>query len=234
MQMKKFFQAIRQGDLATVRELLEKKPELISDTAKQPPKKDDGQSPLQVALKAGKFDIAEYLLDMGADVNFMEADTCANEWRAPVLHDAINAAVMNCRWNTNSPHGGIEVFSTKENADRAYGILKRMIEMGADVNGKDSYGNSCLWRFCLQARQILPAYNHVEHKLGNDRVVTKELTDDLSGIFLLLKEHGMDMDYIKPNASCKAEELYKEEPIAYFLNLETRRKRKWFTKIIRT
>lgn len=65
-QMKKFFQAIRQGDLATVRELLEKKPELISDTAKQPPKKDDGQSPLQVALKAGKFDIAEYLLDMGA------------------------------------------------------------------------------------------------------------------------------------------------------------------------
>lgn len=232
--MKKLFQAVRQNDLATVRELLEKKPELIACAAKQPTKKDDGQSPLQVALKTGNFDIAQYLLDAGADVNFMEADTCANEWRAPVLHDAINAAVMNCRWNTNSPYGGMEVFSTREKADRAYGILEKMIEMGADVNGKDSYGNSCLWRFCLQARQILPTYNHVQHKLGNDRIVTKELKDDLSRIFLLLKEHGMDMDYVTPNASCKAEELYKEEPLAYFLNLKTRRKWKWFTKSIRT
>ena len=164
--MKKLFQAVRQNDLAAVRELLEKKPELIACAAKQPTKKDDGQSPLQVALKTGNFDIAQYLLDAGADVNFMEADTCANEWRAPVLHDAINAAVMNCRWNTNSPYGGMEVFSTREKADRAYGILEKMIEMGADVNGKDSYGNSCLWRFCLQARQILPTYIHVQHLLG--------------------------------------------------------------------
>ena len=74
--------------------MLDKKPELISCTAKQPPKKDDGQSPLQVALKTGNFEIASYLLDLGADVNFMEADTCCNEWRAPVIHDAIVAAVM--------------------------------------------------------------------------------------------------------------------------------------------
>lgn len=67
--MKKLFQAIRQGNDAAVRALLEKKPELISCTAKQPPKKDDGQSPLQVALKTGRLEIAEYLLDLGADVN---------------------------------------------------------------------------------------------------------------------------------------------------------------------
>lgn len=60
--VKKLFQAIRQGDLETVKELLDKKPELIECTAKQPPKKDDGQSPLQVALKTGNFEIAEYLL----------------------------------------------------------------------------------------------------------------------------------------------------------------------------
>ena len=34
--MKKLFQAIRRGDAAAVRELLEKKPELIACTAKQP------------------------------------------------------------------------------------------------------------------------------------------------------------------------------------------------------
>lgn len=144
--MKKLFQAIRQGNTAAVRELLEKKPELISCTAKQPPKKDDGQSPLQVALKTNRLEIAEYLLDLGADVNFMEAENCASGWRAPVLHDAVNAAVMNSRWSVNSQamYGGIKVFHTREEADRAYLILKRMLDLGADIRGVDSYGNSCV------------------------------------------------------------------------------------------
>ena len=46
--MKKLFQAVRQNDLAAVRELLEKKPELIACAAKQPPKKDDGAFPVAV------------------------------------------------------------------------------------------------------------------------------------------------------------------------------------------
>ncbi|MCT4595158.1 MAG: ankyrin repeat domain-containing protein [Anaeromicrobium sp.] len=39
-----------------------------------PPKKDDGQSPLQVALKTGNFQIADFLIDNGANLNFMEVD----------------------------------------------------------------------------------------------------------------------------------------------------------------
>ena len=54
---------------------------------------------MQVALKTGNTAIASYLLDMGADVNFIEDETCCNAWRTPVLHDAINCAVMSCRWN---------------------------------------------------------------------------------------------------------------------------------------
>lgn len=98
--MKKLFVAIRKGEIETVRELLEKKPELVACTAKQPPKQDDGQSPLQVAIKSGQFEIANILLDGGADVNFMESPDCCNPWRMPALHDAIRAAVMSCRWQT--------------------------------------------------------------------------------------------------------------------------------------
>ena len=216
--MKKLFQAIRKSDIDTVKQLLDKKPELISCTAKQPPIKDEGQSPLQVALKTGNFEIASYLLDLGADVNFMEADTCCNEWRAPVIHDAIVAAVMNSRWNVNSSiYGGIKVFSTKEKADISYQILERMIGMGADVNAKDSYGVSCLWRFCMEARQILPAYNHVQHQVLEDRILTQELKEDLSRIFCMLLKNGMDLDYIAPNFSCSVKELYGEEPLGVFL-----------------
>lgn len=217
--MKKLFQAIRQGNTAAVRELLEKKPELISCTAKQPPKKDDGQSPLQVALKTNRLEIAEYLLDLGADVNFMEAEDCASGWRAPVLHDAVNAAVMNSRWSVNSQamYGGIKVFHTREEADRAYLILKRMLDLGADIRGVDSYGNSCVWRVCLQARQILPAYNRTTRTLGTDRILTPELHEDLTRIFTLLYDRGMETDYIKPGESVTVRGLYKNEPVAQFL-----------------
>ena len=202
--------------------MLEKKPELISCTAKQPPKKDDGQSPLQVALKTDNLEIAEYLLDMNADVNFMESEDCCNEWRAPVIHDAINAAIMNTRWNVNSEimYGGLKVFHSKEEANRAYNILKRIIDMGADVNAADSYGNTCVWRACLQARQILPSYNHQKQELGTDRLLTPELTEDLQKIFTLLYDNGMDIDYIKQNVNMSAKDFYKNEPVAQFLQFD--------------
>jgi 2-keto-3-deoxy-L-rhamnonate aldolase RhmA len=66
-RMKKLFTAIKASDLEAVRQIIEKKPALVNCVAKQPPKKDDGQSPLQVALKTGNCAIAYYLLDMGAD-----------------------------------------------------------------------------------------------------------------------------------------------------------------------
>ena len=72
--MKKLFVAIRQGDLQLVKEILEKNPKLINCTAKQPPKKDDGQSPLQVAIKSGNLHIADYLIDFWADLNFIEIE----------------------------------------------------------------------------------------------------------------------------------------------------------------
>lgn len=217
--MKKLFQAIRQGDDATVRALLKKRPELIACTAKQPPKKDDGQSPLQVALKTNQLEIAKYLLDLGADVNFIEAEDCRSGWRAPVLHDAINAAVMNCRWNINSPalYGGVKVFHTREEADRACTILERMLELGADISAVDSHGNSCVWRVCLQARQILPAYHHNTHTTAKDRILTPELAEDLKRVFTLLYRQGMDIDYIKPGGSATVRTLYKNEPVAQFL-----------------
>ena len=45
----------------------------------------------------------------------------------------------------------------------------RMLDMGADVNALDSYGNSGSIRFALQAKQILPSYNYAEHREGLDQ-----------------------------------------------------------------
>ncbi len=65
--MKKIFTAIRQGKFDEVKSILEKKPELVNCVSGALPKKDHGQSPLQVALKTGKYEIADYLIEHGAD-----------------------------------------------------------------------------------------------------------------------------------------------------------------------
>ncbi|MBQ3394542.1 MAG: ankyrin repeat domain-containing protein [Oscillospiraceae bacterium] len=212
--MKKLFKAIRASDIETVRRLIEKKPELVNCVAKQPPKKDDGQSPLQVALKTSNTAIANYLLDMGADVNFIEDVSCCNEWRTPVLHDAINCAVMCCRWNTNDEYMGFRTFSTKDRASEALATLKRMLDMGADVNAPDSYGNSGLNRFALQAKQILPSYNYMEHREGTDRVFTEELHEDLRGVLQALKDAGADASYRAPNLGYSVRKFCNEGSIS--------------------
>ena len=212
--MKKLFTAIRASNLEMVRQVIEKKPALVNCVAKQPPKKDDGQSPLQVAIKTGNIAIANYLLDMGADVNFIEDESCCNAWRTPVLHDAINCAVMCCRWNTNDKYMGFRVFSTKERAVEALNVLKRMLDMGADVNALDSYGNSGMNRFALQAKQILPSYNYVEHREGTDRVFTEELHEDLRSVLQALKDAGGDEEYWAPNLGYSVRKFCSEGSIS--------------------
>ncbi|EES50807.1 ankyrin repeat domain-containing protein [Clostridium botulinum] len=214
--MKKLFIAIRQGDINTVKILLEKKPELISCTAKQPPKKDHGQSPLQVAIKSGNFEIAEYFLDCGADVNFMEKESCY-EWRMPVLQDAIMAAVMSSRWNTNDDIVGFQEFNSKDKASKSFHVLKRMIDMGADISYCDSYGNSCLVRAILDARQILPTYYYKEDRIADDRIITNELKEDLTQIFDLLFQKGADINETDKRNNKTLYESYIKEPVAQFL-----------------
>ncbi len=213
--MKKLFIAIRQGDIDTVKVLLKKKPELISCTAKQPPKKDHGQSPLQVAIKSGNFKIAEYLLDCGADVNFMESESFY-EWRMPVLQDAIMAAVMSSRWNTNNAIVGFREFNSRENASAAFHVLKRMIDIGAYVSCFDSYGNSCLMRAILDARQILPTYYYKEERISDDRIITDELREDLTRIFDLLLQKGADINETNKRTNKTLSEYYSKEPVANF------------------
>lgn len=216
--MKKLFKAIRDKNLELVSQLISSAPELVNCTAKQPPKKDDGQSPLQVALKTGAYDIAEYLIDHGADLNFMEDASCCNTWRTPVIHDAINAAVMSCRWNTNNPYTGFEVFSTEEKAAYSRQLLEKMLQLGADVNKLDSSGNSGIWRFCLQANQILPRYNYATNCESDDRIFTIELEADLRNILKLLCQYGADLNYASPNVGLSVKAFYTNGSMAKLLS----------------
>jgi hypothetical protein len=92
-EIKIFFKAVSDGDINKVSELIDNNLEYLRICNVSPPKKDDGQSGLQVAFKTGNFEIARLLIDKGADTNFMETSEI-NEWTTPVLHDCIRATVL--------------------------------------------------------------------------------------------------------------------------------------------
>ncbi len=142
--IKTFFQAIRNSDSQKVTELVSSDKEYLTATNFAPPKKDDGQSGLQVAFKTANFDIAEYLIEQGADINFIEKSDI-NDWKAPVLHDCIRATIFN----------SYTLQKDTSQFDRAFSLLKTLLFKKADPNAVDSYGNNCLNRALMDAKQML-------------------------------------------------------------------------------
>lgn len=176
--MKKLFKAIRHEDLEEVKAILEKHPEAISAVATPPPKKDMGQSPLQVALKVGAFEIVRYLMEQGADVNFMEDEETGSDWRTPVLHDAIRVVFQSlCYGEKNIP-------VSNEGMD----LIRELLERGADPNKCASNGFASLDTCLHEAEKILEspsAYGEVQ-----------EITEKQLVILLdLLLENGADFEH---------------------------------------
>jgi hypothetical protein len=89
-EIKSFFRAIASGDTIKVAELINSDKEYLTACNFSPPKKCDGQSGLQVAFRTGNFDIAQLLIEQGANIEFKETSEI-NEWTSPVLHDCIRA-----------------------------------------------------------------------------------------------------------------------------------------------
>ena len=193
--VKALIAAIRKHDNNTARTLLAREPSLVNACASAPPKKDDGQSPLQIAFKCGNFDLAALLIDQGANVHFME-ESAVNEWRAPVLHDALRAAAFNAR-------DGKIVSGDK--FERAIGLVSRMLSMGVNPSETDSYGNNALLRTLMDARQRLVAEPGFPNHVANEGLVR-----DLRAIVQALIRAGADVHASSPERESAA--AFAKEP----------------------
>ena len=182
--MKKLFVLVRQGNLEEIDKILTARPELLNCVAGTVPKKDHGQSLLQVALKSGHFDIADYLIDRGIDVNFMEEEDEDPGLRAPVLFDAITAVLDSLCINQ---------FASQEEIQRKFGrseealkLMKKIISNGAYVNKRSSNGLSAMNWSLSHADQIMR--NTSIYPFSQDRV-----REQLRNVLDLLIEHGADL-----------------------------------------
>ena len=184
--MKKLFTSIRQGKLEEVARILDKKPELISCLAKAPPKKDDGQSPLMVAIKSDNLEVAHLLLDRGADVNFRDAPSQPHDESAPIWYFAVGQCFLRTRH---------VVEKDLERSKEYFLLLRRLLDMGMDPNqmftsdsGAYSAWLSAVMEYDSFAVKNIPSYYVEQTKAGN-----RQLREMLKAVMDELLAHGADI-----------------------------------------
>ena len=189
--MKKLFTMIRQGNLEEVAAILDKKPDLISCLAKAPPKKDDGQSPLMVAIKSDNLEVAHLLLDRGADVNFADAvNPYGSNFGAPIWYDAIGQCFM---------RAGHTVGSGPERSKGYFLLLRRLLEMGMDPNQKTSHALTA-WQHALEEYDRFANDSYPDYRVEKAKEENRRMREMLKAVLDELRKHGADVHtFIPPN-----------------------------------
>ena len=189
--MKKLFTMIRRGNLEEVAAILDKKPDLISCLAKAPPKKDDGQSPLMVAIKSDNLEVAHLLLDRGADVNFADAiNPYGNNFGAPIWYDAIGQCFL---------RAGHTVGPGPERSKGYFLLLRRLLDMGMDPNQKTSYGGTA-WQHALEQYDEFAHDSFPSYRVETAKEENRRLREMLKAVLDELLKHGVDIhDFRPPN-----------------------------------
>ena len=215
--MQKTFQLLRRGDLEAIRQILDKKPEEVNAVSGDKPKRDRGQSLLQVAIKSGHLDIADLLIDRGADLNFIEEPTELNPFCQPVIQTAGGRAVFDCRRMIKRWNGQYEMYSSKEKADQSFKVFKKMLELGADISQKDSHGGTLLQNILRETKEVLPSYYWKTKETSDNILITDELRHDLNRIYDLLIRYGVTSEEISAYHKIPLKELYQNSPTMEFL-----------------
>ena len=187
--MKKLFTAIRQGNLDEVTRILDKNPDLISCLAKAPPKKDDGQSPLMVAIKSDNLEVAHLLLDRGADVNFADAvNSYGSNFGAPIWYDAIGQCFM---------RAGHTVGPGPERSKGYFLLLRRLLDMGMDPNPKTSHGLTA-WQHALEQYDEFAHDSFPSYRVETAKEENRRLWEMLKAVLDELLKHGADIHDLRP------------------------------------
>ena len=148
--MNKLFKDIRHGDIEAVRAAISKNVTIVNEVYNaKAPKKDIGQSPLQVAIKCGDFEIIEFLLEKGADADFMEDPALVPPHSVcmSVLHDAIIGVFSSLCYKQYSY------------SEQYINLVKILLENGANPNRKTSSGMLPMGTAVNEAERILERKN---------------------------------------------------------------------------
>lgn len=176
--MNKLFKDIRHSDMEAVRAAIAKNIAVVNEVYNaKTPKKDIGQSPLQVAVKCGEFEIIELLLEKGADSDFMEDPALVPPHSVcmSVLHDAIIGVFSSLCYKQYS------------HSEKYVNLVKTLLENGANPNRKTTADMLPIGTAVNQAEMILESKNAYP---DIQEITKKRLFEVLD----LLIQYGADKD----------------------------------------
>ena len=209
--MKKLFTVIRQGKLDEVTRILDKNPDLISCLAVAPPKKDDGQSPLMVAIKSDNVEVAHLLLDRGADVNFQDEPTQPHNESVPIWYLAVGQCFMRAGDHVSVPN--------KERSRQYFLLLRRLLDMGMDPNQKatSDFRTFNAWEFALTQYDYFAHDSYPSYYVEETKIQNRQLREMLKAVLDELLSHGVDIhDFELPEGT-------RFTPAILLRNLEEKR-----------
>lgn len=216
--MKKLFKAIKQNDFDEVQRIIEshpEEPELVNSISKAPPKMDEGESALQTAVKNGggwhDTRIISYLLDKGADVNFIQDDKGLRPQEIgcwPVLMYMARAVYVNATELSfkYAPE------KTKAKANEFMAVFERMLEMGADPNKTDNRLQS-VWSMVLHDGYEC---HHTGRHEVNNKAYNAFLADVTRRLMDMMIAHGANI-YRYFSSYPREDPRYAD---SYFINLQ--------------
>lgn len=182
--MNTLFKDIRHHDIDKIQTAINKHPSIVNEPFDgKAPKKDIGQSPLQVAIKCGHFDIIDILLAHRANVNFIENpdvvpphSTCM-----PVLHDAIIGAMDSL------------LYEKYEDSKNYVQCIKKLLEKGADPNKETICKESYIYMPPV-GTLVAHAQENLSRYADTDRTAYDISKKCLFEILNLLKAYGADFE----------------------------------------
>ena len=133
---KNIFDACREGDLVTLKEIYEATPELINSPNK------GGYLPLTLACYYGRLDIVKFLADKVDDINGNSNYGTPLMAAAVKGHAKISEVLLNHKANPNGTDGNNTTALHYAIMFKKKDLIKVLINAGADITLKDNNGNS--------------------------------------------------------------------------------------------
>ena len=200
-QSQDIFDLLRKGDVAAVKALIEKTPQLLEA------RDGDGDTPLHYAAYGGNVDLIHYFIDKGAKLDLQDRQ------RKTPLH---LAATNNRQEAVAALLKGGAALETRDDYERTALILcarergkaatgRVLIEAGADVNAVDKFGSTALelaaWRGKTEFVDLLLEKGARVPESGRQwqGMISQAASNGLANLFRRLTDKSQDLKAVDPS-----------------------------------
>ena len=195
------FEAIRNGDIAKVKELVEKDPQLLKA------KNVNQSAPLHVAVDVNNEPITRYLIEKGADLNAFNRTNATPLFYAKKVE--IAKLLIEKGADINAQNSSFITPLLKASSEGRFEIVKLLIERGVDIRWESPNGSQTALSFALSFKQNRIADYLIDQgatvksphtqdgrlllshalKAGNVKYIDKSIEQGLSLVFLHPRRH---------------------------------------------